>query len=118
MWEMYCDYMDGKGGTMFPVIDKRATGINIRRIMDECGITVKELQEYLCLGSVQSVYHWLNGISMPTIDNLYAMSELFQVTVDEILCGNRKLFTLKAAWDKSEYGRIFAYYRRLSERAA
>ena len=46
---------------MFPLIDKRETGINLRRIMDRRGITVKEVQEWLGLGSVQSVYHWLNG---------------------------------------------------------
>lgn len=57
---------------MFPLINKRETGINLRRIMDKRGITVKEVQQYLGLGSVQSVYHWLNGLSIPTIDNLYA----------------------------------------------
>lgn len=56
------------------MIDRRETGINIRRIMDERGITAKGVQEYLSLGTVQSVYHWINGISMPTIDNFYAMS--------------------------------------------
>ena len=61
---------------MFPIIDKRKTGINIRRIMDMRGLTVKDVQEYLELGSVQSIYHWINGISMPTIDNLYALSDL------------------------------------------
>lgn len=70
---------------MFPLIDKRETGINLRRIMDKRGITVKEVQEYLGLGSVQSVYHWLNGISMPTVDNLYALSGLFQVPIAAIV---------------------------------
>ena len=73
---------------MFPTIDKRRTGIQLRKMMDERGLTVKDIQKYLCLGSVQSVYHWLNGISLPTIDNLYALSELFQIPVDEMLCGN------------------------------
>ena len=47
---------------MFPLIDKKKTGINLRRIMDERGLTVKDVQQYLGLGSVQSVYHWLNGL--------------------------------------------------------
>ncbi len=74
---------------MFPVINKQETGINLRRIMDERGMTVKDVQKYLELGSVQSIYHWLNGISMPTIDNLYALSALFQLPIDELVCGNR-----------------------------
>ena len=74
---------------MFPTIDKRATGINLRRLMDERGITVKDVQKFLGLGCVQSVYRWLDGVSMPTIDHLYALSELLQVSIDAIVCGNK-----------------------------
>ena len=45
--------------------------------MDQHKLTVKAVQQFLGLGSAQSIYHWLNGISLPTIDNLYALSELF-----------------------------------------
>lgn len=75
---------------MFPIIDKRKTGIHLRRLMEERELTVRDVQQYLELGSVQSVYHWLNGISMPTVDNLYALSELFQLPMDEIVRGNRR----------------------------
>ena len=64
---------------MFPVIDLKGTGINLRRIVDKQGISAKDVQEYLNLASVQSVYNWCNGINMPTIDNLYALSQLFQL---------------------------------------
>ena len=74
---------------MFPLIDKRETGIQLRRIMDRLGISARDVQEYLGLGCVQSVYRWLDGHSMPTVDNLYALSELFQMPMDEIVCGNR-----------------------------
>ena len=74
---------------MFPLINKRDTGVNLRRIMDMRGITPKDVQEYLGLGCVQSVYRWTEGISMPTIDNLYELSELLQVPIDAIVCGNR-----------------------------
>ena len=95
---------------MIPLIDKRATGTQLRRLMDTRGITVKDVQQYLELGSVQSIYHWLNGSSMPTIDNLYALSGLFQVTIDEIVCGNRKPF--------GDGGRqiLRAYYEIMQER--
>lgn len=32
---------------------------------------------------------WTDGVNMPTIDNLYALSELLQVPIDAIVCGNR-----------------------------
>ena len=74
---------------MFPLINKRDTGINLRRIMDRLGISARDVQEYLGLGCVQSVYRWLDGHSMPTVDNLYALSELFQMPIDALVCGNR-----------------------------
>lgn len=101
---------------MFPTIDKKRTGIHLRRFMDERGLSVKDVQQYLGLGSVQSVYHWLNGLSMPTIDNLYALSELFQISVDDMLCGNRQYVPAKRY--HSQYERLRAYYERINEHKA
>ncbi len=41
---------------MFPLINKRETGVKLRRIMDMRGITARDAQQYLGLGCVQSVY--------------------------------------------------------------
>ena len=98
---------------MFPIIDKKKTGIQLRKIMDEHGFAVKDIQQYLGLSSVQSIYHWLNGISMPTVDNLYALSELFQMPVDDMLCGNRQF--MRDESDRSQYRRLRMYYRKLNE---
>lgn len=102
---------------MFPLINKRETGVNLRRIMDLRGITPKDVQEYLGLGCVQSVYRWLEGISMPTIDNLYALSELFQVPIDEIVCGNRAPIVPRIRLDvmDAQGRRLYAYYEKLNE---
>ena len=70
---------------MFPIINLRETGINLRRIMDKRGIEPKDVQEYLNLASAQSVYNWCNGINMPTIDNLVVLAALFHVHIDDIL---------------------------------
>ena len=40
---------------MFPIIDKKQTGINLRRIMEKRGITAKDVQQYLHLGCVETV---------------------------------------------------------------
>ena len=88
---------------MFPIIDKRKTGINIRRIMDMRGLTVKDVQEYL----------WINGISMPTIDNLYALSDLFHVPIDLLVCGNRKPLALCDNAHNESNERVYEYYERI-----
>ena len=95
---------------MFPIIDKRETGVNLRRIMDMCGVTAKDVQNYLGLGCVQSVYRWLEGTSMPTIDNLYALSELLQVPIDAIVCGNREPLTLNIK-EKPKERKFYLYYK-------
>ena len=42
-------------------IDMVMTGQNIKRIMISKGYTVKDIQTYLKLSSVQSIYHWFDG---------------------------------------------------------
>ena len=105
---------------MFPTIDKRATGINLRKLMDERDVTAKDVQQYLGLGCVQSVYRWLDGISMPTVDNLYALSELFRIPIDAIVCGNRKpiLFVDIMENADSRERRLRLYYKKLQELSA
>ena len=60
----------------FPVIDSAATGKNIMRLRLEQGLTVRD---------VQAIYKWQSGKSLPTVDNLYALSALLDVRMDEIL---------------------------------
>lgn len=102
---------------MIPLINVRETGINLRRIMDRRGITVKDVTKYLGLSSLQSVYHWLNGLTMPTIDNLYALSELLQVPIDDIVCGSRKEICFKPLIiiENKKYKRLYTYYRKLNK---
>ena len=102
---------------MFPLINKRETGVNLRRIMDMRGITPKDVQEYLGLGCVQSVYRWTDGVNMPTIDNLYALSELLQVPIDAIVCGNRKAILPEpiVMIENPRLRRIYAYYEKLNK---
>ena len=74
----------------FPTIDKVETGKQIRHLMNSLGLTVVDVQKYMGLATQQAVYHWLNGRSLPSIDNVYALSELFGVPMDKIICGNRE----------------------------
>ena len=102
---------------MFPLINKQETGINLRRIMDKRGLSAKDVQEYLGLGCVQSVYRWIDGINMPTIDNLYALSELFQLPIDSIVRGNRNLIAPRFTLETTEPcdKRLCAYYHKINE---
>ena len=102
---------------MFPTINLRETGINLHRIMDKRGITPKDIKEFLNLGSIQTVYNWCNGLNMPTVDNLYALSQLFQVSIDEMICGNRKAIVPEpiVIIENPRIRRLYAYYKQLNK---
>ena len=98
---------------MAPVIDKRKTGEQIRKYMKLRGLTVQDVQSYLSLGCVQSVYHWLDGQSAPSLDNLYALSELLQVPMDLLVAGNRSCQAESSLTAGAI--RVLTYYRLLYE---
>lgn len=88
--------------------------------MDRRGITPKDIKEYLNLGSIQTVYNWCNGLNLPTVDNLYALSQLLQVPIDEIVCGNRKAIVPEpiVIIDNPRTRRLYAYYKQLNRMIA
>ena len=65
----------------YPVIDLPAIGESIRTIRVNQGVAVQELAEYLGLASVQAIYKWQSGQSLPSVDHLFAMSVLFEVPI-------------------------------------
>ena len=71
--------------TLFPVIDPVATGENITRLRRERGLTVRDVQRYFGFEEPQAIYKWQRGQSLPTVDNLYALSALLGVPMNDIL---------------------------------
>lgn len=69
----------------FPVIDPVATGANIARLRQERGLTVRDLQLFFGFEEPQAIYKWQRGKSLPSVDNLYALSRLFRISMNEIL---------------------------------
>ena len=69
----------------FRVIDPIATGANILQLRKDRGLTVLDLQTYFGFEEPQAIYKWQRGQSLPTVDNLYALAALLEVSMDEIL---------------------------------
>lgn len=69
----------------YPVIDPIATGENIVRLRKERGLSVKEMQGFFGFEEPQAIYQWQWGKSLPSVDNLYALSTLFEVPMDSII---------------------------------
>ena len=68
-----------------PTIDMIATGRNIKRFKDMAHMTVTDIQTVFGFGTPQAIYKWLRGDSLPTIDNLVILADMFGVTIDDIL---------------------------------
>ena len=94
-------------------IDKVKTGQQIRLLMEKRGVTVRDVKNALSLACVQSVYHWLDGQSMPTLDNLYALSDLLKVPMDMLVYGNRRYDPNKNIPEGAK--RLFRYSRLIQE---
>ncbi len=92
---------------MISQINRFKTGALLKSIMEEKGITAMDVKEYFNFASVQSVYHWLEGKSLPTLDNIYGLSDLLEVPVDKLLYGDRKA---RYSFKRDDSLRRISYY--------
>ena len=68
-----------------PMIDRAATGTNIKRLMRLNHLTVSQLQLKLGMASATNVYAWCRGEIVPSPDRLVHLSRLFKCTIEDIL---------------------------------
>ena len=69
----------------FPIVNMRRTGQNIAILREQRGISVRELQRMMGFSTPQAIYKWQHGRSLPTVDNVVALSAIFAVPIDAIL---------------------------------
>ena len=66
-------------------INIRKTGTRLKYLAKCNGYSVKDIQEYLGLCCPQSIYRWYKGKILPSIDNLFRLSELYGMHMEELL---------------------------------
>lgn len=69
----------------YPTIDLKATGERIKQLRKEKHLKVREISEFMGFSEPQAVYKWQRGDSLPTVDNLYALSILFETPMEQII---------------------------------
>ena len=74
----------------YPVINLKATGARIRELRKAHHLKVEDIARFMGFESEQAVYKWQRGDCLPTVDNLYALSILFETTIEDILQSNRE----------------------------
>lgn len=66
-------------------VDMEKTGENIDRMRRERGVTVSEIRDAAGLSAISGIYKWFHGESLPTVDNLVILADLFGVGIGDIV---------------------------------
>lgn len=75
---------------MYPMIEKAKTGQWLRMVFAVHNLRPKDIQNYLSLSCIQTVYRWMKGINVPSIDHLYALSALTDIPLDMLVVGDKE----------------------------
>lgn len=65
----------------YPMISMEGTGRNIRALLEQHGMSVKDLVEILNV-SEQAIYKWERGITLPSTDNQVILAYLFHTSIE------------------------------------
>lgn len=100
---------------MYPIIDMQRTGRKLKMMLTNAGYDVKFLQGFLHLSCPQSIYRWFKGKVLPSIDNLYAISLLLGVHMEDlIVLQNHSIISkVDLASIDSRGRRILYYYKHI-----
>ena len=106
---------------IYPNIDMKCTGRKLKHMLESAGYTPRMIQEYLHLSCVQPVYRWYKGLILPSVDHLFALSELLNVHMEDFLV---KKCTVPVVYDFIQYcsqdtvKRVMAYYNKIYQSVA
>ena len=74
--------------TSAPTINMTATGLNIKALIKANGLKVAEIQAIYGFNTPQSIFKWMRGEAMPSIDNLVILAHILGVSIDKIIIIN------------------------------
>lgn len=68
-----------------PTINLAMTGVKIDSLRKKANMSVKDLQKIFGFSTPQAIYKWIYGKSLPSIDNLLILADVFDVSIEDIL---------------------------------
>lgn len=71
-----------------PTIDMAATGANIKALIKASGLKIADIQAVYGFNTPQSIFKWMRGEAMPSVDNLVILAHVLGVTIDNIIITN------------------------------
>lgn len=80
---------------MYLSIQQEETGRKIKKLLFENGYTVKDVQSARGFENLQSIYKWISGKSLPSLDNFIILSRLLHTSIEDILVIDVDIICLK-----------------------
>ncbi|KIS03835.1 helix-turn-helix domain-containing protein [Paucilactobacillus wasatchensis] len=81
-------------------------GKQIQTYREQRGLSQNELADKLHI-SRQSISKWEGGVSLPTFANVVAISNLFNISIDDLVRGDMSLMNSLTANNKEPLSRVF-----------
>ncbi|MDE6915598.1 MAG: helix-turn-helix domain-containing protein [Lachnospiraceae bacterium] len=98
-------------------LDLTLSGHVLNRRIRKQGYTISAIQKELDLLCPQSVYRWIRGEAMPSVDNLYNLSRILEVHMEDLVVPrNDAAWYLWERTKADDRPRLWAYHRRYQER--
>lgn len=92
-------------------MDMKKSGKWLRFLCLVRGYSVRKVCRMLGVSCPQSVYAWFNGKTMPSLDNLYGLSRLFQCPIDDLVLSIGETFPRRIMKERTEQElRMIQYY--------
>ena len=66
-------------------IDLEATGNNIKHLREDAGLSVQKLADIFEFETAQVIYQWQKGKHLPSLENLFLLSSLFNKDINDIV---------------------------------
>ncbi len=100
-------------------MDMIMTGHLIKRLVHEGGYSVSEVQNRLGLSCPQPVYRWYKGQNLPSVDNLFILSGMLGLHMEDLLLQkDDRLWLVEVPENKNREKRILFYNKRMLEASA
>jgi len=69
----------------YPDIDLAKTGIILKYKIQSAGYSIKDIQSHLMLSCPQPIYRWFSGKILPSVNHLYAISQLLGEHMEDLI---------------------------------
>lgn len=97
-------------------LDMIMTGKRMRNIIMKSGYTIKDIQKRLNLSCPQPIYRWLNGQTLPSLDNLYMLSGILKTPMEELLMPrNDRIWIVHTSENMEQNKRFKSYFGAINQ---